>query len=307
MDSKFLCDLSKSRFIKNDELNNHHFNDYTQNVFGNKMCEKHFAMFDSGSGKELYTKARAVHSSSMLAYNFFHWISSENTFRYENVVYNDVFFEVKIPTISKSPAPANIDVVLVSEDKSTWLMFESKFTEHFHPSSYRMMNLSNGYFDLDRYLFESRVDAKRIVQLVWEWYEKAKKDDKKYYDGVKQLLCHLIAILNLTNPSSRNEIWGKVQKKNPGLEELPQKVLFRTILFSPNSIYNEHIASEAYKNLCKEFYASVKNAYPDLDVAVITYSEMWREMARQIQDRCLIAYLTDRYLRCADITTTSCE
>ena len=303
--SKLLAHLIESRFIDKTSLENYHFTKYTQNVYGNKMCKKHVAMFDSGSGKELKTKATAVYSSSMLAYNFFHWISSETTFRYEDVVYNEVFFEIKIPTISKSPAPANLDIVLVSEDKSTWLLLESKFTEHFHPSSYQMTNLSNGYFDLSRYLFESQIDAKRIVQLVKEWNEKGKKDDTQYYDGIKQLLCHLIAILNLKKPSPRNKILEKVQKLNPGIEELPQKVILRTILFSPNSVYKEYVASKAYENLCKQFYDSARNAYPDLDVGVITYSEMWGKMASQIKDQNLIAYLTDRYLRCADMNTTS--
>jgi len=309
MTSKFLTALSASRFINKTSLKNYHFKDdgYTQNVFGHKMCAKHVAMFDNGSGKELKTKAKAVYSSSMLAYNFFHWISNGNPFRYEDIVYNDVFFEVKIPTISKSPASANIDVVLVSADKSTWLMFESKFTEHFHPSSQQMINLSHGYFDSGRYLFEHQVDADKIIQLINEWYEKAERDSTQYYDGIKQLICHLVAIMNLQNSLDTSLIRQKVRKMNPGLEELPQTVLFRTILFNPKPEYKEHYASEAYKKLCEQFYASTRKIYPILNADVITYSEIWDAMSSQLQDQRLADFLIDRYLRCADINTTSRE
>jgi hypothetical protein len=63
------------------------------------MGEAFQNMFNDGSGSELHSKAEAVHSSSMLSYNFFHWIDEEHPFVFEDVIYTKVLFEVKLKTI----------------------------------------------------------------------------------------------------------------------------------------------------------------------------------------------------------------
>ena len=56
------------------------------NIFPEKMNDRFVKMFRNGSGKELSGKALAVHSSSMLAFNFFHWISEENPLTIDNII-----------------------------------------------------------------------------------------------------------------------------------------------------------------------------------------------------------------------------
>ena len=308
MTSKFLTALSASRFINKTSLKNYHFkaDDYTQNVFGHEMSENHVAMFDSGSGKELKTKATAVYSSSMLAYNFFHWISPKVTFKYGETIYDKVVFEVKIPTISKSPAPANMDVVLVSKDKSKWLLIESKFTEYVHRSAREMLNLSLGYLYQDRYFFNVKSQNADIVRLVKDWYDKASQDSKdvkkkKYYDGIKQLLCHIIAMKNLMDPSAHSAIEKKFLSQNQFLtrEEFHElkTIEFITLIFDPLSNFEEHNAYVEYKSLCEDFGVTAKNIFSSFDV--VTYSQMWNRMEDQIDDCKLREYLRDRYMQFA--------
>ena len=307
MTSKFLTALSTSRFINKTSLENYHFkdDDYTQNVFGHKMCEKYVAMFDNGSGKELKTKATAVNSSSMLAYNFFHWISPESAFKYGDVIYDKVVFEVKIPTISKSPAPANMDVVLVSKDKSKWLLIESKFTEYVHHSARKMLNLSRGYRDRDRYFFNAKSQRADIVRLIKDWYGKASKDRKngrkeKYYDGVKQLLCHIIAMKNLMDPSAHSAIEKKFLSQNQFLTRdefhALKTIEFVTLIFDPISDFEEHGAYVDYRSLCEDFKVTAKDIFSSFDV--VPYSQMWNRIEGEIDCK-LSEYLRDRYMRFA--------
>ena len=107
--------------------NKGYFKTLEENIYG-KMKMQYFEMFSNGAGKELDEKARAVHSSAMLAYNFFSWINKDNEFIYNNIHYNDVQFEKKLNTIKGSSAPANIDIVLTSKDSKHMLFIESKFT-----------------------------------------------------------------------------------------------------------------------------------------------------------------------------------
>lgn len=301
--SKFLEAIKKAR-AKARGTTDVPFDHFEDNIFGNKMREDYFEMFNRGDGEELRSKACAAHSSSMLAYNFFHWISTDNHFEYYDTVYNRVFFEVRIPTISKSPAPANMDIVLISENEKKWLMLESKFTEYFHRSSREMINLSHGYFTPHRYLFADQDEAIRTCNLVKYWNHKAdphgKQSKSEYYDGIKQQLCHLIAIKNIMLPSGRIQVEAKVKEYNPGLERMPEHIHFRTILFDPPKVFEkEYAAYTAYKNLCNDFCDSVavKGVCPKtVTVGVTTYSEVWIKMKPQIHNKELYMFLTDRYM-----------
>ena len=70
-----LIDKIKERVDKSDVKANGYFYDFRKNVFTGKMDETYISMFLKGDGSELVSKACAPHSSSMLAYNFFHWIN----------------------------------------------------------------------------------------------------------------------------------------------------------------------------------------------------------------------------------------
>ncbi|MBQ7190971.1 MAG: hypothetical protein IJR99_16325 [Kiritimatiellae bacterium] len=310
--SKFLEAVKKARtrVIGSTDVQFERFVTYEDNIFGNKMRADYIEMFNRGDGEELKSKACAAHSSSMLAYNFFHWISADNMFEYEDTVYNRVFFEVRIPTISKSPAPANMDIVLVSENKKKWLMLESKFTEYFHKSFREMINLSHGYFIPHRYLFADQDEAIRTCNLVEYWNRKVDPHGEEfksgYYDGIKQQLCHLIAIKNIMLPSGMAQVEAKVKKYNPGLERMPEYIDFKTILFDPPKVEvfkKEYDAYADYEKLCEDFCVSVveKGACPKtVTVGVTTYSEVWAKMKSQIHNIELCRFLADRYMSLTD-------
>lgn len=78
----------KAGFKCND---NGYFNSFLDNVYANQMDSKFQKMFNKGSGNELHSKAEAIHSSSMLAYNFFHWIDDASGFDYNGINYTNVF------------------------------------------------------------------------------------------------------------------------------------------------------------------------------------------------------------------------
>ena len=107
------------------------------NLIGGNMTNRHREMFEKGSGGELHdtpAKAKAIDSSSMLSYNFFRHICEDCPVEIEGIKYNKVFFEVQIKTLKKG-SPANMDVVLMSEDKNTVLFIESKFLEYLDSGS----------------------------------------------------------------------------------------------------------------------------------------------------------------------------
>ena len=309
MSGKLQDSLCNSYYVKRFPIKQYHFGSWVDNVYKQHMPEDYCSMFRAGSGKEL-KKAAAVYSSSMLSYNLFHWISSESTFKYGGTIYDKVVFEVKIPTILKSPAPANMDVVLVSKDRSKWLMIESKFTEYVHRSAREMLNLSRGYSDLDRYFFNAKSKSADIVRLIEEWYgedkksesEGEKKEKKKYYDGIKQLLCHIIAMKNLTDTSAHNAITKKFLSQNPFLRDefyRLRTIEFITLLFDPLPKFkDENSAYEDYKSLCDDFKEKVEagNIFSSFDV--VPYSQMWNCMKGQIESG-LSEYLKDRYMQFA--------
>ena len=128
--------LRQARNIPIDSIDDKYYlESYEDNIFV-AMQPVFYNMFWQGSGSELKSgrrgekpKAAALHSSSMLAYNFFHWICDETPLIYKGVVYNKVVFEEKLRVL-KGNNTANMDIVLVSKDNKTILFIESKFTEH---------------------------------------------------------------------------------------------------------------------------------------------------------------------------------
>ncbi len=71
-----------ARNVKDSALeDDSYFYDFRQNIYGGTMKEEIQKMFLKGDGNELVSKACAVHSSSMLGYNFFHWVAKEAPLR----------------------------------------------------------------------------------------------------------------------------------------------------------------------------------------------------------------------------------
>lgn len=200
---------------------------------------KFYRMFDAGNGSELEPstvagniippKASAVHSSSMLAYNFFHWISSEHPFRFsDGNTYDKVYFEIKMPVLKSRPkSPANMDVVLVSDDCHSVLCFESKLSEY---TKHGDAEFKSAYVERKNY-YNNHFEDSFI-----KYIKKFQNVDHAYNDGIVQIVKHLIAITNLhqsnfamTDMLALNDfIEPDVAKK---MQEAPLNIKFANILY----------------------------------------------------------------------------
>lgn len=264
-----------------------YFDSYRDNIFGGQMSERFQDMFDEGSGGELHSKAEAVHSSSMLSYNFFHWIDEKHPFEWDEVKYTQVFFEIKMKTIIGSPAPANMDVVLIDKDNKHILFIESKFTEYTKTEKF---NLSESYRNKNKWYYKNAALGKIARYVPGENY--------KYKDGVKQLITHLFGI-----HSQFNEPCEKF--KNVGIKDFKNVNLnlkFITLIFEPSKDHfkDDHDAYDDYKKLFDDF----RNQIQDVGLKVVpewkSYSNLWEIMKEQMPKN-LKDYIWERYMKFAQI------
>lgn len=299
---------------------NGHFKYYLDNVYQGVMPSRFVQMYLSGSGNELKVHATAIHSSSMLAYNHFHWISKSHPFIYNGVTYTEVYFELKLWTLKTSKqAPANMDVVLVGKKKIgkkksriCILFIESKFTEFL---SRREFNLSKSYLD-SKNCFESE-QAKELCKCLKDNYDQILADcSVGYGEGVKQGITHLYGLMNLDN-NEAFEYFKNQFPYNSLIQELSEisdaETKFINLLFEPKSSFREdHMSYNNYKKL----YDNLIGKLAPKKYEVVSYSDLWEGKKGKEQtdnpglktqinefDTCLKDFLWQRYMRFAEGTT----
>ena len=272
------------------------------NVYGNIMPMRFVQMFNRGSGGELDRKACAIHSSSMLAYNFFHWVDSEHQLRLkfdsQTLTFAHVFFEVRMIPLGLSTSkksPANMDVVLMSEDGRDILMLESKLLEYTEGNS-RKLEMPESYLDENKYC--KKANAIDWTNAIKTFQERTKSATRRYFAGIKQNICHLIAIDNII---SRDEAALKfLKEENDGFQLRPDaRITYKTLLFKPDDsrFKKEAAAFEDYRNLILD---ELNASLPWQKVEVVSYSDIWRQVSSQMNDD-LLAYLQHRYMRFANL------
>ena len=296
MEKEFKAKLKEYRQIEG--VDKDYANSYLDNIFNKHMEEKFIRMFCKGGGKELLPKegkkekAACIYSSSMLAYNFFSWICKDTPLVYEEVVYDKVVFEEQFRVLKSRNNKANLDVVLVSKDNKTILLLESKFTEHLSVTD-KMPEISDAYDLPDSYFTGCNGE---------EWKDIVKKlrnmpnGKKAYYEGLKQVACHLIGISSvMLNQEARD--WFN---KNSWLRHTENIILngnenyiFKSIVFHPNT-ENESSLSRNYEKINKNFVKDLKFLPQKLSVKnpIITYKQIWDNgIKKSIKDKQLIDYL----------------
>lgn len=272
--------------------NKGYFDSYKCNIFRNEMPQCFQEMFDSGSGGELHSKAEAVHSSSMLAYNVFHWIEG-NHFRFGDADFNHVYYEVKMRTLKGSSNPANMDVVLdgTKNGKRILLFIESKFTEYLKHSAFK---LSDSYQDMRR-LYSG---AKGIN---WAKLIDCSKNSKGLYgEGLKQGITHLFGIKSLEDPTALRYL--NDNNKLRIIENFNEvEIEFANIIFEPKDDYqNEHSDYENYKSAYANFSRTAKEIGL-VEPKWFTYRHIWDKMKNKIPDKNFgkeyVDFIENRYMQ----------
>lgn len=304
MCKEFKKKLVEARGIKVDEKS-FYADSYQKNIYPGKMDEQHIRMFCKGGGKELYPtdgnkeKAAAIHSSSMLSYNFFHWIDELHPLSYDGVTYTKVVFEEQFRVLSSRNNKANMDVVLFGESQEgekTFLLLESKFTEHLNPKSIKV-GIAEAYDDPWGYF----AYGKEWVPVIKSLRERMSKDEATYFEGLKQVACHLMGISSVIE-NTKARAWFN---RNSWLHDqfgIPlngdEIFIFKSLVFHPKT-EEEGKMSEEYEQKNKDFISNQIDFLPNnLNVRdpIITYRTLWGGgMKESIKNPDLIAYL-ERYL-----------
>ena len=261
---------------------------YQENIFQGYMPDRFRNMFMKGSGSELRSKAEAVHSSSMLAYNFFHWVSEKYPFTIDGIKYTQVFFEVKMEAIATD---ANMDMLLIDKSRTRLLFIESKFLEYLNSKKY---DLKDSYREQEGWNpFLSTVD--KIVP--------KNNDNSDYQEGIKQGVTHLFALAKLKEEKAFKH-FNETNGLNLNIESIQdaKDIKFVNLLFEPNVKYeNDHKKFDNYKRLYESFKKIVQDSrIVDIPINILTYSKLWQETGDQIKkvkSGHLYQYLEERYMR----------
>lgn len=298
MGKKFNDALQKARNIMVDK--NYYANTYVDNIYLKQMAEKHIRMFCKGEGKELLPKdgkkekAACIYSSSMLSYNFFSWIDKTHPLLFDGIKYNRVVFEEQFRVLKNRNNKANLDVVLVSEDEKTILLIESKFTEHFKLGP---VDISDAYDDPKSYF----ANGTEWVQIIKRIRDKMDSGEEAYFEGIKQVACHLIGISSvILNNEARD--WFNHNSWLHHIEGLNLKgdetFRFKSIVFHPNT-KGEESRTDDYEALNRKFASDIKFLPANLliDNPIITYRDIWNMgLETSLTDDNLKEFLA-RYLR----------
>lgn len=294
-----LCSYFQKEGTTKREVNaNGYLHSFLDNVYGHKMIIEHQQMFDHGSGGELHSKAEAVHSSSMLGYNFFSWINEKNPFFFDDVTYTKVYFEVQLRTLCCRSNPANMDIVLDGTNKDgkrVLLFIESKFLEY---TNFDKMELSDSYLEPNNY-YVNYVDYpwNKVAESLIE----KTKDTKHYNGGLKQSFCHLVALNAIKNPMALT-LFNNNKNNDLKIENLTGiEIRFMNAIFCPSEDYEEYERYCDYENHYKRFMQLIEtNAPHSVQPKWYNYSQIWNVMKTQIKDPKRIEYIQHRYMDFAE-------
>ena len=307
MDKEFLKALVSAR--DDTKYKRNYADSYRDNIFPAEMEDKHKCMFRNGGGKELdmkegkKEKGACIYSSSMLSYNFFHWIDSDHTLTLDGVEYDRVVFEEQFRVLKNRNNRANLDVVLVSKDCKTILLFESKFTEHLKNAPVEIKpsyDWADSYYSCPNGLYHSNGEKwVRIIKALRKMMEES--PDAVYYEGLKQVACHLMGISNvILNENARswfnenswlNKLYGVALKGN-------ETFIFKSIVFQPSSVQAGAL-SRYYEDCNRNFVSKIDFLPSNIILAnpIITYWDLWKMgLEESVKDPKLKDYLL-KYLK----------
>lgn len=150
----------------------------------------------SGQGNES-ENLLTIHSSALLALLCFYRVEAGNSLSIECdgslYEFDKVFFEVENIVQVPADRPSSIDVALYSTKNKAMLLLESKFTEPTNGTN--LKNIGEKYLNRLKLLSETGIRyIEETRRFDCEKVTVGKKERLIYYDGIKQMIAHLIGV-----------------------------------------------------------------------------------------------------------------
>ena len=241
-----------------------------------------------------------------IARDFFEWVSAERPITLNGSSYDKVYFDVKFPVFAKTTdgqpynQPANMDVVLISDDCLAMQCITSCHTEHMHKQA---ANFADAYFKPSCY-YKGNLYRASFLRQALRYNEKA----NGFFDGVQQNISLLLGITNILHDADALA-WFKAN--NPFIEsEVLAQINQNTEIIFTNLLY---YCPEIGTNIYGDIHAEEKS-YPYLLGALLfdhlqcaldeplllsrfitTYPELFAEIQSQMPNG-LAEYLDNKYI-----------
>lgn len=241
-----------------------------------------------------------------IARDFFGWISAEHPLTLNGLTYDKVYFGIKFPVFAKTTdgqpynQPANMDVVLISDDCLAMQCITSCHTEHMHKQA---ANFADAYFKPSCYYKGNPYRASFLRQAL-RYNEQA----NGFFAGVQQNISLLLGITNIMHDESALA-WFKANNPFIEPEVLAQinqntEIIFTNLLYyrpeMGTDIYGDiHAEKKTYPYLLAEFlFDHLQNNLDEpllLSRFITTYPELFAEIQSQMPNG-LAEYLDNKYI-----------
>ena len=241
-----------------------------------------------------------------IARDFFGWISAEHPLTLNGLTYDKVYFDIKFPVFAKTTdgqpcnQPANMDVVLISDDCLAMQCITSCHTEHMHKQA---ANFADAYFKPSCYYKGNPYRASFLRQAL-RYNEQA----NGFFAGIKQNISHIIGITNILHDADALA-WFKANNPFIESEVLAQinqntEIIFTNLLYYcpeiGTDIYGDiHAEEKSYPYLLGELLFDHLQCALDepllLSRFITTYPELFAEIQSQMPNG-LAEYLDNKYV-----------
>ena len=241
-----------------------------------------------------------------IARDFFGWISAEHPLTLNGLTYDKVYFGIKFPVFAKTTdgqpynQPANMDVVLISDNCLAMQCITSCHTEHMHKQA---ANFADAYFKPSCYYKGNPYRASFLRQAL-RYNEQA----NGFFAGVQQNISLLLGITNIMHDESALA-WFKANNPFIESEVLAQinqntEIIFTNLLYYcpeiGTDIYGDiHAEEKSYPYLLGELLFDHLQCALDepllLSRFITTYPELFAEIQSQMPNG-LAEYLDNKYV-----------
>ena len=241
-----------------------------------------------------------------IARDFFEWVSAERPITLNGSSYDKVYFDVKFPVFAKTTdgqpynQPANMDVVLISDDCLAMQCITSCHTEHMHKQA---ANFADAYFKPSCY-YKGNLYRASFLRQALRYNEKA----NGFFAGVQQNISLLLGITNILHDADALA-WFKANNPFIESEVLAQinqntEIIFTNLLYYcpeiGTNIYGDiHAEEKSYPYLLGELLFDHLQCALDepllLSRFITTYPELFAEIQSQMPNG-LAEYLDNKYI-----------